>query len=131
MCSWPTFDLWPEQPANVYTAVILIYMNAHTTGEGVGRVLRSALLPYALTLTAQFSLAFYLRKGVLAVDGDLADNCYETAWWLKCVALFAFVGLALKQMLISKGVPPDAVKVPNKFMLKEVAAKHGVNIEWS
>ena len=32
--------------------------------------------------------------------------------------------MALKKLLIERGVPEAEVKVPNKFMLKEVAAKY-------
>ena len=39
--------------------------------------------------------------------------------------------MALKKLLIARGVPEKAVSVPNKFALKEVAMKHDVKIEWA
>jgi len=40
--------------------------------------------------------------------------------------------MSLKKMLLARGVPADIVsKAPNKFMLKEVAEKHGCNITFS
>lgn len=88
-----------ELPRNVYAAVILVYLNSESTSAGLCRVLQQAIVPLVLTITAQVTLASYLRLGVLGVQGDLAPDCAATTWWLKAVALFAFVGLAVQHIM--------------------------------
>lgn len=86
-------------PKTVYSAVILEYLCEDTAGRGLRIVLRSAVLPLALTAVAQVVFASYLRLGVIEVQGDLAGNCHGTSFVLKCVAMFAFVGLVAGHLL--------------------------------
>ena len=48
----------------------------------------------------------------------------EVTYELERVDLNATGFMVLKKMLVERGVPEAEVKVPNKFMLKEVAARH-------
>ena len=82
-------------PRTVYSAIILEYLCEQNATDGIMVVVRTALLPLALTMVAQLSFAWFLRLGVLDVQGDLADTCFESSFWLRCVALFAFIGLSI------------------------------------
>ena len=53
------------------------------------------ILTWLVTVIVQFSLAFCLHESVVHVHGDLAADCTSTNWWLKVVALGAFVALVL------------------------------------
>jgi hypothetical protein len=126
-----------ELPKNVYAAVILVYLNGETASEGFVRVIRSVSVPLVLCTVAQVTLAAYLRAGVLEVQGDLAPDCTETTWWLRCVALFAFVGLCVQHMIMTLQMHQWLELFPRssshaqlqlqKFISKDASTRHVVH----
>ena len=83
----------------MYSAVILELMCEENIYTGLGDVMRYAFAPLALALVAQVSFAQYLRLGVNEVQGDLAEDCFETSLWMRCVAVYTFVGLCFGHVM--------------------------------
>lgn len=84
-------------PANVYTATIVCYLNRPTASAGLSKVLVYLALPVSMTLVVQTSFSYFLVEGVR--HGRLASSCAGTSFYLRCLALSAFVCLSLRDLL--------------------------------
>ena len=88
-----------QLPVNVYSAIILIYMSAPSKYMAQLFVLTQGVPAILVTIVAQVSLAAYLYQAVRRGDGDLANDCEATSLWLRWVALTAFVGLCVRELI--------------------------------
>ena len=86
-------------PRNVYAAAILGHMWQDQTGEAIFAGLILTHPPVVVTLLAQIVLSYYLLVGVINADGDLASECAPDLFFLQCVALTAFVCMAMRDFL--------------------------------
>ena len=93
-------ELVRKVPESIYTCVLVMIMQLSCSCKDIVNMLIFCGLPLCLTATVQNSLAFYLFKAIKAVDGDLAADCSSVAeLWLQLVALGAFVGLAVRELI--------------------------------
>ena len=86
-------------PQTIYTAIILEYMCEADWRLGIKDMMRCAFLPFLLTIFAQLTYAQRLRVGTNEVMGDLADDCYGTDFFLRCIATYTFVGLTFGHVM--------------------------------
>jgi hypothetical protein len=84
-------------PQSIYSAFILLWLNADTRCLAFFGSAACTLLPLVVTVGAQTVLSYYLLLAVRDVDGDLAPDCAGTPFLLQAVALTAFVALIVQE----------------------------------
>jgi len=95
-----------KMPETVFTTVIILAFDVASNDDCSDQMMQvfmmgSPMVVMALAISIQTAFAYYLHESVDKAYGDLADNCFETSFPLRCMALVVWVSIMVQQYIES------------------------------